>query len=431
MKVDVKKSGPCQRKLKISLEADAVSKEYEEALSQYAREASLPGFRKGKAPRKMVESRYAKDIREDVGQRLVSKAYHDAVAREELEVVAVMDMEEGELKSDSDFTFSVTVDVAPEFKLPNCDGIKISSKNTEPEQDEIDRALESVLERYASYEDVDDRPVQKDDMVKMDYSASIDGVPLKDISPDSKDMAEKEDYWVLVNEHAFLPEMENGLIGCELDGETSVEVKYDENLPDKNLAGKTAVYKVKVKAIRGKRIPELTEDLLKQFDVESEEELRGKIKESLAEAAAEGEKSRQRDEICSYLLKKTKFDVPQSRVDEAARGVIKNILQRRTRQGETQEKIESEKDEILNEATELATERVKLEYILNRIRDEKKVEVCDDELQEFLEAESRRLGVPKEHFVNNIEERSSLENVKEGLRTSKTLDILLDKAIIK
>jgi len=431
MKVDLKKSGPCRRTMNISVESDAVDREYEKVLSQFVKSANLPGFRKGKAPAKMVEGRYAKEIKEDVSQQLVAKFYHEAVSSEELQVVAVLDVEPGELNPGQDFEFSVSIDEDPDFKLPNYEGIKIKAQSSEPSDEDVDKALDGILDRYAAYEDVDDRSVRRDDMVKIDYQASIDGQPVAEISPENKQIGEREDFWLLVNSHAFLPEMEEGLIGCEIGSETEIQVRYDEEMPDDNLAGKTAVYKVKVKAIRGKQIPELGRDLLEQFEVESEDELRNKIRESMTESAAEREKTRQRDEICSYLLKKTKMDVPESLLAEATRGAIQNIVRRRTGQGASQDDIEKSRDEIIEEARKLAGERVKLDYILDRIADQEEIEVSDDELREHLEAEARRYGMLSEQFIASMEERSSPENMKKGVRSGKTLDILLEKANVK
>lgn len=431
MKVDLKRSGPCRRTMNISVDQETVGQEYDKVLAQYVQSANLPGFRKGKAPARMVEGRYAKDIREDVSQQLVSKFYHEAVTAEGLQVVAVLDVEPGELDPGQVFEFSVSIDEAPDFKLPNYEGIKIKAQSSEPSEEDVDKALDGILERYAAYEDVDDRPVRRDDMVKIDYQATIDGRPVADMSPDNKQMGEREDFWLLVNSHAFLPEMEEGLIGCEIGSETEIQVRYDEKMPDDNLAGKTAVYNVKVKAIRGKQIPELGKDLLEQFEVESEEELRQKIREGMAESAAEREKTRQRDEICSYLLKKTKLDVPESLLAEATRGAIQNIVRRRTAQGVGQDEIESGREQIIEEARKLATDRVKLDYILDKIATQEDVEVSDAELREHLEAEAKRYGMPAEQFIASMGERTSPESMKNGMRSGKTLDILLEKANIK
>lgn len=431
MNVDVKKIGPCRRALKIEADEDAVSKEYKAILNDYVANASLPGFRKGRAPVPMVEKRFAKDLSDDAKQRVVAKAYHDAVGREELSVVAVVDMDEAEFDPKRGFEFTVTVDVDPEFKLPNYEGIKIVAQKTDPSEEEIDQAIERLLENYASYEDVDDRSVQRDDMVKVDYSATVDGKPLQEVSPESESVGEKEDYWLLVNQNAFLPEMEEGLIGCRIGEETDVAVAYPSDFSDKTLAGMKAQYHVKIKALRAKKIPELSEEILERLGVDSVEELRAKISEGMRESGEEREKSRQRDEVCSHLIKKTKMDVPESRVQEVANSLIDNIVRRKMGQGDSQEKIQSERDEILKEALQLATERVKLDYILDRISEQEQVEVSDEDLEDFLSEEAAKYGMTPERFKEAMQERSSPEKMKEALRSSKTVDLLLGKAAVK
>ncbi len=425
MKVKVSEIGVCQRSLEIEVEADKVSDTYKSMLNQYMKNASLPGFRKGKAPQAMVEKRYSKDLLDDVKQELVADAYREAVKQEELEVVAVMGMDEEEFDPKSEFRFIVKVDVPPEFKLPGYEGIKLKGENTVPEKKDIDVAIERLLDRYASYEDVEDRAVQEDDMVKIDYSAVIGEKPLEEFSPKAKGLGGKENYWVLVNDNAFLPEMKDGLTGCRIGDEKVIEVLFNDGFTVRELAGQEARFTVKVKAICSKVMPELTKDMLKRFNVDSEDELRAEIKDELEEAASRHETDRLQNEICAYLLKKTKIEVPKSQIYSITDDMIRRIVYKHTSSGGSREDIEAQKDEIFAEAKARAVDQVKLSYIMAAIAKTEKIEVSDAEVEEHVDKESESLGMPKEDWTDNY-----LDKIRAHLKTEKVLDMLLEKSIV-
>jgi trigger factor len=432
MNVEVKKAGPCRCELEIVADSESVGKVYKEILGTYVKNASLPGFRKGRAPLAMVEARFAKDLKKEAQDRIISKSYNEALEQESLEVCGLIDLEEGDFDPKTDYRFKLIVDVDPDFKLPNCEGIKIKSEQAEPTEKDIDEAVEGLLERYATYEEVvEARTIARDDMVKIDYSATVDGAPLAEVAPGSEGIAEKQDYWMLVNHYAFLPDMEEGLIGCSVGDEKDVKVSFAADFSDEALAGKTAVYHVKVKAHREKTIPALDDKMLAQLGVESEDDLRGKIKESMQASSEERERDRQRDEICKYLIKKTKMEVPQSLVDREARSSIQSIVRQRMARGASQEDIEKAREEIFKEASAIADQRVRLEYILDRIADDLDLSVSEDELQASLRKDAMRYGMDPERFIEMSLQRSSPEALSEALRLQKAIDALLEKAIVK
>lgn len=431
MNVLIEKAGPCRRKLEIDVDASSVSEEYQKLLKEYAKQATLPGFRKGKAPLKMVASNYSKDLNEDLKQLIVSDSYREAVKKEELDVVAVVGLEDDNFDPQKGFKFSVTVDVEPDFELPEYTGIKIKSESTEPTEEQIDEVINSILGQYASYEEIQDRAVERDDMVKIDYEASVDGKPLEEVSPESSELAKKEDYWILANDNAFIPEMADGLVGLEIGAKKDVPAKFASDFSDSELAGKDVTYHVTIKALRGKKIPEISERILKDYDVETEQELRETVKKRLAESAEQSEQNRQIDEICSYLLKKTKLDVPQSSVGSEMESVMQNMVRARMSQGSTSEDMENEKDRIIEDSSKLAEDRVKLSYIIDRIADQENIEVSDEELEEVIESQAKSNGMEVDEYKKAIEERSSLESLKARMKADKTMKMLKEKAVIK
>lgn len=431
MNIDVKRDGACRRTLGIEVDAERVDGEYADILDQYFRNALVPGFRKGKAPKKMVEQRFRKDISEEAKKRLISNSYHDALKEEGLEVVSVLDLQDGDFEPASALKFSVAVDVKPDFNLSDYKGIKVKGESTEPTKDEIEDGLRNVLEQFAQYEEIDDRPIERNDMAKIDYTATTDdGQSLSEVAED-ENLAEREDYWVLVNSHAFLPEMEQALIGCSIGDETDVDVEFGDDFEDDNLAGRKAIYHVEVKAIKGKKTPELDETLLERLGFESEDALRERLRSNMVSGKKNRENNRLREEICEYLLKKTKIEVPQSEVEGMMDDVIKDIVRREMQKGTQREDIENRREEIFKEAKGLAEERLKLNYILARIADEEGIEVTDSDVEEYMQQEAGRYGMPVEQIREKLLENSSEDSVKSGLRPGKAVEMLLEEADVK
>ena len=173
MKVAVKNTGTCRQTLKIEVPADAVAAERAELLNYYAKGVSLPGFRKGHAPKALVEKKFAKDMAADLKDRVVPKFYHEAIEKEKVKVVAVVDVSEPEIVEGKPLKFEVTVDIHPEFKLPKYEGISIKAEKTDVSEKQVGETVESILRQHATYEDITGRAAKENDMVQVSYESTI------------------------------------------------------------------------------------------------------------------------------------------------------------------------------------------------------------------------------------------------------------------
>ncbi|NOU35673.1 MAG: trigger factor [Kiritimatiellaceae bacterium] len=431
MKVTVKNTGTCRQTLKIEVPAEAVAAERAELLNYYAKGVAVPGFRKGHAPKALVEKKFAKDMAADLKDRVVPKFYHEAIEQEKVKVVAVVDVSEPELVEGKPLKFEVTVDVLPEFKLPKYEGISIKAEKTDVSEKQVEETVQSILRQHATYEDIEGRAAKEKDMVQVSYESTIGGQPLEEKVPQARGMGRGNGYWITCDEESFLPGMGKALVGSKIGDKKDVTVKFPEGFIVKELAGMKAEFKVEVTGMRETKLPELNEEFLKKIRVESEAELRKNIREHMEEAAKNKEKGRQQDEVCEFLLGKTKLDVPESAVKEQTRNVMYDMARQRMMSGMNQDQIKAQQEDMMKEAKEKAEEQVKLRYIIMAIADAEEIKVDDHEIS----AEVVRMAVQQRRdaaeFRKELEKNGHLESVGDQIRFGKTVEFLLEKAKIK
>jgi trigger factor len=431
MKVSMKSVGACRQTIKIEVPAETVATERAELLNYYAKGVSVPGFRKGHAPKALVEKKFAKDMAADLKDRVVPKFYHEAIEQEKVKVVKVVDVSEPELADGKPLKFEVTVDVVPEFKLPKYDGITIKAEKTDVSEKQVNETVESILRQHATYEDVEGCTAKEKNMVQVSYESTIGGQPLEEKVPQARGLGRGTGYWITCDDESFLPGMGKALIGSKVGDKKDVTVKFPEGFIVKELAGMKAEFKVEVTGMRETKLPELNEEFLKKLHIESEAELRKNIREHLEDAAKNKEKGRQQDEVCEFLLKKTKIEVPESAVQEQARNLTYELARQRMMRGMSQEQIKAQSEDMFKEAKEKAEEQVKLRYIIMAIADEESIKVDDQEVS----AEVVRMAIQQRQdaaeYRKKLEKEDQLELVADQLRFTKTIELVLEKAKIK
>ena len=431
MNVSVKDDSACRKIMTIEIPAKTIAEEKADTLKAYIKFANIPGFRKGKAPKHVVASKYAQDINKDLQERVLPKFYHEALQQSDLKVVNVVDATEVEITDDAPVTFDVTVDVEPEFKLPKYTDIPVKEEKIEVKDEQVQEQVDAILSQHANYEEVTDKAVEAGDMGQLTYEATTDGKSLKDAIPEAKGIGSGEGYWVSADEHAFIPGMGAALIGMNVGDKKDVEVTFPEDFMVKELASVKALYSVEVTAVRVRTVPQLDETILAKLQVESEEALRSSIREQLeaqAENMATGAKHQQ---IVDYLIKKTKIEVPESVVSSQVRNVVYDIANRRMMMGQTQEQVTEQMAEIQKEAADQALENVKLRYIGLGIAAELKYEVSEVEVDEEIATMAIQQRKDASALRKEMEENDSIDSVGEQIRFNKALDYMVENAKIK
>ncbi len=432
MKVAIEKGAGCRRVMNIAVPADAVSGDYKAIVNLFSKEAKISGFRPGRAPAGLVEKRYGKAIVQEAKDRLIPRFYQEALEQEKVAPVAVIDVQDVEFSRADGLQFKVLVDITPEFKTPKYKKISLKREKSEVADSDVDRTLNEILERFSRFEDVEGQPVAVGDMVQVDYDATSDGKPLAEVADDASDIGSGQDFWVPTGESEFVPGMNAALEGASIGDALTVDVAFPDDYHLASVAGTTAVYTVAVKGLRTRKLPELDEDFLKRFDVESEDALRARIRTDLEEAAVAKETNRLKEDISRFLLDKTEMDLPESLVERETSALVKDMLTRAAQQGGSREMFEQHRDEILGSASQSARDRVKLSYIIERIAAEEKITLEEADVEKHIEVMAQRYGMTSERIRPEIEKHDEgLQNLRTEVRGNKVMEFLLENAKIK
>jgi trigger factor len=425
--VEVKDEGPCRKTFAILIPSSKVDAEYKQTLKAYQGAVRIPGFRPGKAPVPLVQNHYKKQIQEELQDRLIPLGYQTALKESGLDVVSVLNVSDVEFKKGQPISVRVLVDVAPDFDLPNYKGIDVSGEPVEITDEKVEDAFQEFLNYYGTYEDVSGRPVKETDLVQVDYKATLDGTPLGEVDAEAENLTEREDFWVRAGEDAFLAGFGTGLIGLSAEDSKDIEVTFDEKFVAKNLAGKTALFATKVKAIREKIPPELNAELFEKLQVESEEEIRDKIRTDLEQAAEEKESNRRREVVIAQLLGSTEMNLPSSEVSQETQSVIQDIVRHNTSQGVTEDEIKENKEEIFETASRNAQQTVKLNYILHKISEAEKVDVTDQEFDAHIAGMAASYRMEPEELMGQLKHRNAVDRLRSELRHRKTMDFVMEQ----
>ena len=430
MQVNVTSESQCRKVLDIEMPMETVNAKFDELLKAFRKQAKIPGFRPGKAPLSLVEKHYAKQIQKEAQESLVPQAYQDAVKQEKLDVVSVVNVGDAEVKKGEALLLKVSVDVKPDFELPEYKGIKVSDETKPVDDEAVDGALAELMERHAQYKDVEDRAVQKHDVLQIAYKGTLDGTPLEEIAPAAKGIGENDNSWVAADENEFLPGLGTGLIGCSKGDSKSLDIQFPEDFQVKELAGKTAVYEVTINDVREKVIPELDEELLKYLNAESEADLREKISKELEQYATVQEDNRRKSEIIKDLMGRVEFELPDSDVQEETRNAVYDIVRKNTQRGVQETAITENKTEIFEAASKNAAEKLKIRYVLHRIADKEEIDVTAGELNAQLQQMAHSYRIPMEKMREEVMKENRLESIREDIRNQKALDYLLSVATV-
>lgn len=432
MKVTMEDGGACRKILHIHADPEAVLPKYKEVAGQFAQMAPVSGFRRGKAPLSVVEGRYRKDIINETAEAMVPVLYRQALKEQNISPVAIVDVGGVRMDISEGLTFRVTVDVAPEFKLPKYRKIPLVEDKREVGQEDVEKSYKELLRAHARYDDAKDRKSQKGDLVVFHYTGECDGKPVDSMVAKTAGIGSGRDFMMLLEEgREFLPGFLDGLQGMAPGEKKDVTVSFPADFRVAELTGKQAVYHVEIVSIRQLVLPTVDAEFLKQFEVESEAALKDKVKARLQANAAEERQRRYQDEIAKYLLENTKFDLPQSIVEQETRLMVRDMVSRVVRQGATREDLMEHQEEIVKTATRNSEDRVRLSYILSRIADEEKIDVAEDEMNTHIKELAERHGMPEERLRAELTKRNSMEGIRSSLRSDKTMAVLIQQAKMK
>jgi trigger factor len=428
--VSVENLGPCKKLLRVEVPVEKVNATFDAVTAEFQKAAQLPGFRPGKAPKHLITRSYEPRIVEETRKKLIEESFRAAAQQEKLNIVVTLDVEDQQFGRNQALQFTATVEVAPDFALPNYKGIAAKRELTVATEADVDRALGILREQHAQYNDVD-RPVQDGDVAVVNYTGTTDGKPLTDIAPTALGLTKKENFWVLIKTGSFLPGFTEPLIGAVKGDKRTVTVTLAEDFVHKELSGKTVVYEVEVLGVKEKLLPVVDDAFAKQFGAADIATLLQGIRTDLQRELDFRQKRSVRDQIIKALSAQVEIELPESLVSNETRNLVYNVVNENQQRGVAKELIEQKRDEIFTNAQVNARERVKTAFILNRIAAEEKLRVEDRDITQRVLQLAQQNNLTPEKMVKAIQERNAVNEIRQDILTGKVLDFLEINAAVE
>jgi len=428
MKVDIQSAGACKVNVIVKADSKETEGEYKKVLNKFVNEGRISGFRKGKAPIELIKKNFQGEISKETESRLCRSLYKQAIKEADLKMVHLLDVKDVIFSPETGIVFTVVVDVEPEFSLPKYLKIAVKPQDVVVTEEELDQHVERMRSAFAKFEEAaEDYPLQENDLVCIDYSATSDGKPLKEIDAAAEQISGKDDFWVQVDKAQFVPEVITALIGLKAGAEKTTSFKFDKAAPIEALRGKEAVYELKVKSVR-KRITPTDEELCTQVKVDSLDAFRDDARVKMLETAKQTEQNRRKQAISEHLLKKASFDVPESELADSVNNIMDQMMRDAQYRGVKPEELARQREEIVSIATASATNQVRMKYIVREIAAKEEITATEDELVAKIESMSKEYHMTVDELRKKIVENDNMEIVNDQVVFDKTIEFIISEA---
>ncbi len=431
MNVQLNHVSSTRKSLVVTLDPSEVDAEHQAVVGEISKLARIPGFRPGKAPAAMVAKRFSKEIVEDFKQKVVAKAYRSALEEQKLDVINVVKVEEGAIETGTAATVTITLDVRPEFELPDYENLATEVVSTDVTDAEVEQVIQGLRSERADFKPAD-RAAQKGDYVKLAYEGKIDGQAITDLAPDKQLYGKVPQTWEEVEgaNEGVIPGLGKQLAGLKPGDKRDVTIAFPaEFAAVPALAGKTAIYSVEAQEIRERVLPELDAEFFKAQQVDDLAALQAQVRNNLKMQKDHQNRSAQRRQVVEQLGAKVDFPVPESLVEAETQSVLRQFIEENMRRGVPQEQFEKDKKELYEGAKKAAAGRVKMQLVLAKIAEKEKVEVTNDDLNSFLYREAMRSGQKPDKLAKTLAgDRDQLRSVQQSIIFDKAVDFLVSKA---
>ena len=430
MKTDVQDINATRKTIAVTVTSEEVTELEAKLIKDFQRQAKIPGFRPGKAPENMVRTRFAKDIKQELNQRVVSQAHQEGVAGADFEVFTIVELDEGEIAGGQDAVVTFTVDVVPEFDVPAYEGLKVTNTPTEATDEDVTKMLDQILSQRAEY-NVAEKAAEKGDYVQCGYEGKIGDELVADLVPETPMFGTQKTTWEEAgNEDApGVRAVVDGLVGMKAGDSKEVTMELPEDFQPEALAGKTAVYTIEAKEVREKVMPEMDEAFFTSLQVKDEAELRTKIAENIENQKKQQNANSERQQITEALLKAVDFPIPESGVESETEAVLRDFMQRNMQQGVSAEEFEKHKDSLHEGASKAAHDRLKSRLILSKIAEKEKIKVENEDFSRMIMMEAQQTGQNPEKLVKELQkDQNRINKMRSEIILGKAMDLLADKA---
>ncbi len=428
MSVQVEKLEKNMAKLVIEVPAEEFEKALDEAYKKSRNKIAMPGFRKGKAPRKMIEKMYGSSVfYEDAANIIIPDAYENAAKESGLKIVSQPEIEVEQIEKGTPFIFAATVAVKPEITLGEYKGIEIEKKTAEVTDEEVEAEISRVRENNSRMITIDDRATQDGDTVIIDFEGYVDGEQFEG--------GRAEDYSLVLGSHTFIDSFEEQLVGKNAGESVEVHVTFPDMYQAEELRGKDAVFYVDINDIKVKELPDIDDEFaqdVSDFDTleEYKEDLKKKLLEN-KEAALEREKE---EEVIGAIIENSQMEIPDPMVDAQTKQMAQEFAQRLQAQGLSLEQYMQltgfTPQKMLDELKPQALKRIQSRLVLEAVAAAENIEVPDEDYDKEIEKMAEAYNMEKDKFIGLVSDNEK-EQIRMDIAVQKAVEFVVASAAIK
>ena len=413
-------------KITITVDADAFEEAMVKSYNKNKKNISIQGFRKGKAPRKMVEKLYGPEVfYEDAANFAIPDAYEEAAKESGLEIVSRPEIDVVEIEKGKDFVFTATVAVKPEVTLGDYKGIEVEKKTVKVMAADVNAEIDKVREQNSRMITVENRGIKKDDTAVIDFEGFVDGEPFQG--------GKGEDYSLVIGSHTFIDTFEDQLVGKKAGEEVDVNVTFPEEYHEASLKGKPALFKVTVKEIKKKELPKLDDEFASEVsEFETLKEYKASVKKNLTERRKEEAKREKENEVVEKVVENITVELPEPMVDEQTQQMIQEFAGRLSSQGlsfdQYMQMTGMTVDALMGQMKPEAEKRIRTRLALEAIVDAEKIKATAKDIDKEIEnmANMYQMEVDKiKEMIGDAEK----EQIGKDLAVQKAVDFVVKNAV--
>ena len=427
MNVTLQSLAPCKKLMRVEIEAQKVDETFAAVATDFRREAKLPGFRPGKAPREMVLRMYEKDIQQETKRKLISEAYRQAVEEQKLDVLGQPDIEEIQFSRGQPLQFAATVETAPEFELPEYKALPIKRELRSVTEADVTKAINLLRDQRVSFKTVE-RPLSAGDIAVVNFTGTCEGKPITEIAPTAKGLTEQKGFWVEAKPTSFIPGFADQLVGAKAGDKRTVNVDFPADFVTPLLANKKGTYEVEVAEVKEKVMPPMDEELAKAYGAENLEKLLAGVRRDLENELKFKQEKTIRNELVRSLLGRVNFELPETAVAKETRNVVYDLVRENTQRGVPRDIIEKQKEQIYSAAAHNAKERVKVQFLIQKIAEKEDIKVSQEEIAARVQYLAGLYQIAPDKFIKDLQKRNGLIEVYDQVVNEKVIDFLAQNA---
>ncbi|HSZ55850.1 MAG TPA: trigger factor [Tepidisphaeraceae bacterium] len=426
--IRIEDAGPGTKKVSVEIPREKIDSEMEKQFKELRQQAAIPGFRPGHAPQKLIEKRFSSDVKEQVRRSLISESYEQAVEKNKLQVIGEPEFDDPDaikLPEQGPLSYSFTVEVRPEFTLPDVSNLKVRKPKIEIRDENVDQAMRNLREQQGALVPVEDRGVQEGDYLFADVHIKVDGN-------------------VIAHEHdTQLVSRSGKLVGIQVDdlpqqlaemkpGETrTITAHAPDTHPGEALRGKDVQIEITLKDIKHLELAEINQAFMEDLGFENEQELRDALREQMEQKISDDIQHAMREQVNRYLLENTQFELPERLSTKQADRVVSRRAVNLMMRGVPREQVEANIEQLRGGAQEEAVRELKLFFILQKLAEQQGVDVDEAELNGRIAMLAAQRDERPERLKQEMSKDGTLLNMYLQLREEKAIDKVLAQAQVE